>query len=385
MNTKTLPKLLTAAAIAAGTLAAPQVAQAKKPGVLEGKPIVVDRLELRKMRFSVTPMIGMSLSQPFVHVGTAGAKLRFDFLDWLGVRAGFQYGAVPVDAKLLKGINGGALPVGVNDAGQDANETGNYDSGTPNRKTEDLDNPAPLLHDFRAGLTRLQWMASADLAFTPFSGKLGLFSSVFTEYDLYVFGGLGITSWQRHYPDAQSTSQQKGITNDDDPNGAMYCNELSGADNTDCALHPVKSQEGIKLGGSVGGGIHLFITDWVSINPEIHDIIVRHNPAGLNATVSDVPPVVDKKDNVITHNLMFNLGVTFYFPPKAKRSRLDATSATDAAITGPGPDAGGGAEAGGEAGGEVPTVGGEVGAPPPEEGGEVVEDDVISDEGVIED
>src|SRR5690606_25713761 len=87
----------------------PGAAQAKKPGVLEGKPVVVDRLELRKLRFQITPMVGMSLSQPFVHKGFAGATLRFDFTDWIGIRASFMYGAIDVESKLLKALNDGGL------------------------------------------------------------------------------------------------------------------------------------------------------------------------------------------------------------------------------------------------------------------------------------
>lgn len=365
-----LANIAAVSAVTAGFLAAPQIASAKKPGVLEGKPITVDRLEYRKFRFQLTPMVGMSLSQPFVHVGTAGLKMRFDFLDWLGVRAGFQYGVVPINAKLLRGILDGALPEGTDATGMGPG---------PIRPTSEFDNPAPLLHDFQRGLTRLQWMASVDVAFTPFAGKLGLFSSVFTEYDVYIFGGLGLTGWQRHFPDARSTSEQLGIANSDDPDGVDFCKENPmAAQNEECLLHPVKSGEGVKIGGSVGGGIHLFLTDWVSINPEIHDIIVSHNPAGLNATISDVPPQVTNDDNVITHNLMFNLGVTFYLPPKAKRSRISNTSETDAVITGPGPDSED--EPKTEVGG---VVGGEVGAPPAEEAAPA-EDEVVEDDGELE-
>jgi hypothetical protein len=35
-----------------------------------------------------------------------------------------------------------------------------------------------------------------------------------------------------------------------------------------------------------------------------------------------VPPKVDKDDRNWNHNVMMSLGVTFYFPPKAKRSEL---------------------------------------------------------------
>jgi outer membrane beta-barrel protein len=326
----------------------PSTAHAKKPGVLEGKPIVVERIELRKLRFSFTPMVGMTLSQPYVHKGFAGGKLRFDITDWIGVRGGFSYGVLDVDAKLLKAINGGGLPEGVEAAGR----------AEPVRPNSELDNPAPLLHDFRAGLTKLQWQASADLAFTPFAGKLGIFQSIFTEYDIYIFGGVGITSWAKHYPN-KSTSEILGLNTD--PNNEFYCREGgTGPQNGECLLHPVKAEEGVKVGGSFGGGLHLFITDWVSINPEIHDIVVSQNIAGLNATITDVPPVVDNTDRVAVHNVTFNLGVTFYFPPRAKRSSIKPPTKAKAE----GEASGGGGDGGISVGG---SVGGEAGAPPAEE------------------
>lgn len=346
---KTLKLSLSAGALVAAGMLLPSTAHAKKPGVLEGKPIVVERIELRKLRFSFTPMVGMTLSQPYVHKGFAGGKLRFDITDWIGVRAGFSYGVLDVDAKLLKAINGGGLPEGVAVMGR----------AEPVRPNSELDNPAPLLHDFQAGLTKLQWQASADLAFTPFAGKLGIFQSIFTEYDIYIFGGVGITNWTKHYPNQSSTSEILGVATD--PKNEFYCREGgNGPQNGECLLHPVTAEEGVKVGGSFGGGLHLFITDWVSINPEIHDIVVRHNIAGLNATITDVPPVVDNSDRVAVHNVTFNLGATFYFPPKAKRSSIKPKSKG-----GKGGDASGGASAGG---GSV-SVGGSAGAgaPPTEE------------------
>jgi outer membrane beta-barrel protein len=308
-----------------GLFLLPSEAQAKKPGVLEGKPVVVDRLELRKFRAQITPMIGMSLSQPFVHKGFAGANIRFDFTDWIGIRASFMYGVIDVESKLLKALNDGGLPLGINHPSGDimmASGEGPY------RPIEELDNPAPLRHDFRAGLTKLQFTGSLDVAFTPFSGKLGMFSALFTEYDIYIFGGLGFVNWARHYPNAVSTSDALNIGNSTNTEAPGYCEDpTTGASNIECLLHPVKADTGFRLGGSFGAGLHLFVTDWMSINPEVHDIVVGHNDAGLNATITDVPPRVNNVasggDRVIRHNVSFNLGLTFYMPPKAKRSRLE--------------------------------------------------------------
>ncbi|MFO0633819.1 MAG: hypothetical protein U0168_13300 [Nannocystaceae bacterium] len=43
--------------------------------------------------------------------------------------------------------------------------------------------------------------------------------------------------------------------------------------NQECLLHPVKADKGVKVGGSFGAGLNLFLTDWVSLNLEIQDIV----------------------------------------------------------------------------------------------------------------
>lgn len=313
--------ILTAlAALTAYGAWSPEQAHARKKGVLEGEPIVRKKLQLRKFRFQLAPFVGMSLSQPFVHMGYVGAKIGVHFADWIGVRAGFGYGVINLDSKLLKAVNGGGLPDGVAPGATDMTSTSGAmcpADGPPCRAAADTDNPAPLKHDFRSGLTRAQWQSSLDVVFTPFSGKLGLFSAIFTEYDIYVFGGVGLVGFNKHYKNARSTSQQLGL----DTSGPNLCQDSTGAQNDECLLHPVKADTGVKVGGSFGGGLNLFLTDWVSLGLEFQDIVTRNNVAGLNTTVTDIPPRVDKQDRDAYHNVTFQLGATFYFPPKAKRTK----------------------------------------------------------------
>ncbi|MDC0669497.1 outer membrane beta-barrel domain-containing protein [Nannocystis radixulma] len=306
-----------AASLVAITLL-PDTAQAKRKSPLEGKPVVVRKLELRKLRFGITPFVGMSLSQTFVHKGYAGGKLHFDFTDWIGIQAKFAYGVINRDAKLLKALNdeSGGLPRGIPPMSE-----GNQ-SLAPARLLADYNSPAPLLHDFQSGLTRNNWLASFDVVFKPFSGKLGLFSGIFTEYDMYLFAGLGLANFGRHYPNQKSTTELLGLPNDPkDINN--YCRPSPTSDpNSECYLHPVKADTGIKVGPSFGGGVNIFLADFAALNLDVHDIMTYNNAAGLNATTTDVPPKVDKQDANWNHNVMFSLGVTFYFPPKAKRSQL---------------------------------------------------------------
>lgn len=312
-----------AATLVAVTLL-PDTALAKRKSPLEGKPVVVRKLELRKLRFGITPFVGMSLSQPFVHKGYVGGKLHFDFTDWIGIQAKFGYGVINLDAKLLRALEdpNGGLPRGI-----DPGTPENPDSKAPLRQPDDFNSPAPLLHDFQRGLTRNEWLSSFDVVFKPFSGKLGLFSGIFTEYDMYLFGGLGIAGFKRHRPDARSTAEYAGLPTD--PNDkANYCvgtlndGTFDQGAYRECYLHPVQADDKVKVGPSFGGGINIFLADFASINLDVQDIMTYNNPAGLNVTTDDNPPKIDRADNNWNHNVMFSLGVTFYFPPKAKRSEL---------------------------------------------------------------
>jgi outer membrane beta-barrel protein len=325
---KTTSKLLTVTAVlSAAWLWAPAQASAAPGGrksVLEGEPIVRSKLQLRKFRFQLTPYVGMSLSQPFVHMGYVGARAGFHFADWIGARAGFGYGVVNVDSALLRAVNGGGLPVGVAPGQTDTMVTNatpcptEPNGGAPCRRAAEIDNPAPLLHDFQAGLTRAQWQASVDAVFTPFSGKLGLFSAAFTNYDIYLFGGLGLVGYGKH-TDERSTADRLGLSTD--PENPMFCSSQLTGQNDECILHPVAADTGVKIGFSFGGGVNLFASNFVSINLEVQDIVTSNNLAGLNTTVEDIPPLVDRNDKDVFHNVTLQIGATFYIPFKAKRTK----------------------------------------------------------------
>lgn len=324
---KTTRKLLTVAAVvSAAWLWLPSQAQAAPGGrksVLEGEPIVRKKIQLRKFRFQLTPYIGMSLSQPFVHMGYVGARAGFHFADWIGARAGFGYGVVNVDSALLRAVNGGGLPVGIAPGERDNSVSegplceAEPNGGAPCRPLGEQDNPAPLLHDFQAGLTRAQWQASVDAVFTPFAGKLGLFSAAFTNYDIYLFGGLGLVGWNKH-TDSRSTADRLGL--DTDVDSPTYCTSAASGQNSECLLHPVDADDGVKLGFSFGGGVHLFINDFVAMNLEVQDIVTSNNLAGLNTTVEDIPPRVNRDDRDVFHNVTLQIGAKIYFPFKAKRT-----------------------------------------------------------------
>lgn len=319
---KTTRKLITICAFLAGAVAMPSIASAAKPGPLVGEPIVRKKLQYRKFRFQVTPFVGMSLSQPFVHMGYAGVRLGTHFAEWVGVRGTFAYGVVALDSQLLRAVNDGGLPTGVEPGTNDLTFPGAPacpGDGPPCRELGESDNPAPLVHDFKSGLTRAQWQGSLDAVFTPFSGKLGLFSAAFTQYDIYIFGGLGLMGWSKHYKDSESTAEILGV--ETDPSSPTYCAVQGQGQNSECLLHPVSADTGVKVGGSFGAGVNLMVADWIAVNLEIQDIVTSNNLAGLNTTFDDIPPVVNKDDKDVFHNVTMQVGARFYIPFKAKRTK----------------------------------------------------------------
>src|SRR5579883_2094976 len=90
--------------IAAGT-AAPAQERGRNP--LAGKPAIMHRVELRKLRFEITPQFLISVNQPFLIGVGGGANLQFHINDWLGIGASFHYtGSVasPLEGKIEAGL-----------------------------------------------------------------------------------------------------------------------------------------------------------------------------------------------------------------------------------------------------------------------------------------
>ena len=62
-------------------------ARADKKIALEGQPPIRHKLELRKLRFEVTPQFVVSMNQDFRTFVGAGLVLQFHITDWLGIGA----------------------------------------------------------------------------------------------------------------------------------------------------------------------------------------------------------------------------------------------------------------------------------------------------------
>ncbi len=174
------PRRLAAALIAGSALLlATQHAEAQEillTGPLAGATAVRKLRLYREGRFELAPAVSISLLDEYQRTILIGAKLNYNFTDWLALGVWGGYGIVQ-------------LPLALSDHIQDVNQARRCQ--TPQgRDTRDCRLTAVTLGpDFKDQLGQIQWVASPQITVVPFRGKLALFESVFPDSDLYFFAG----------------------------------------------------------------------------------------------------------------------------------------------------------------------------------------------------
>lgn len=252
----------------------PALAHAERRDPLEGQPSIRHKVEMRKMRFEVTPGLMTSINQDFRTFIGGSVVLQLHLTDWLGIGVQGAFGG-GVDTKLTSTIT---------DILKDT-EAG----------------PQPSKNQFNDHLASIKALFSAYVAVTPFAGKLSLFGAAFLKYDLYAMVGIGGMLVGNNFVSTSDSLQRDclDVNVKTDPN---QCDPQNA---------------GFKFGGMFGAGVHLYFTDWVGVNIEVRDYLAPINQGGLD-TNSDFK--LDGKDESLQNNLFFNLGLTFMLPPTAKIS-----------------------------------------------------------------
>lgn len=248
---------------------------------LEGQPAVRQRKDLRAGRFELGPMLGFTFLQPYRHTAVGGVKVDYHLADSLSVGAVGVFGL----AKLKTGLTNEVADAeqaqvdspqcgGDTDCGRIPNEDG--------VRWDDAQNS-------------LKFAASFRVTLTPFAGKLALFSSLFAPFDLYFFGGAGVLGF-------------KNGAGNPDPSCAPACDGELGND-------------GISVGPNFGGGIHVFFSQWAALDYEFSDTMAGNNPSGRNTNESSGVNVVNADDKRFGHNMLMMLGISFYLPVDAPRTK----------------------------------------------------------------
>ena len=279
-------KLLTLLFLASLGLERTALADRRNP--LEGQPAVRHMVELRKLRFEAALQFVTSTNQDYRNAFGPGINLQFHIFDWLGIGVSGNY-TFNTDTPLEDQVRGKLPP------------PGSYMYPGPQ--------PDLSIHDqHRLDISAL---AAAYVSITPWHGKFALFSAAFFNYDFFVNAGLGLVYYT-----------QQGCCTASDPNapGGMAINSeiAKGLPPTDPNLMSGAQFAGAKIGGMIGVGVHVFFTDWLSLQLELRDYIVQANPGGLD---TNGDRVLNSKDEGPQNNLFFGVGLSFFLPPHAKISR----------------------------------------------------------------
>lgn len=245
---------------------------------LEEQVAIRHRYELRKGRFEVGPSFGFALNRAFMNAVVLGLRAQYHINDYLSVGTEWTFG-INFRSPLTNELD---------DTYKDEPGTGN---------------PQELFNTNVQKLSRLDVLGDIRLAFTPFSGKMGVFSALFLGYDLYVFGGVAF-----------------GKTSNDFSAGGV------GTPDGDVDA----TNEKFNVGFAWGLGLHVYVNHWISIGIEFKDLMFSDNETGQDLTrgrESDEQKrctdsngtecrLVNGDDRRFLNHFFFGLNVTFFLPLK---------------------------------------------------------------------
>lgn len=280
-TTRSTPVLLAAAAAAAlAATAAPSTARAEDD--LEEQPAVRNRLLLVAKRLEVTPLFEATINADFRSIIGGGLKLEYHLGDMLSIGV-IGVGSASLDTKLTDGVV---------------------------RTLEDDEDPVtrePSKTEFLQHLNKMPVHGAAYVSLTPWYGKLAAFGRAFVNFDFYFQGGVSFAQLTSDCGNDICTDRNPGVNNpemgitpDDNPNNDPPLNS------------------GFRPGLYLGGGIHVFINDFIAIDLAIRDYAFTDNPSGADFN-ADL--FVDDSDSRFLHHLFAGVGVSIMLPAKAKRTR----------------------------------------------------------------
>jgi len=258
----------------------PEAAHAERRNPLAGQPAVRRRLQMRKLRFEATPQFVTSINQDYKHAFGPGLNLQFHLTDWLAVGVQGVY-AFNANTALEDRVRG-----------QLSTDAYEYGKVQPSRE----------IHDQH--VLGINAFFSAYAQITPFYGKIAFFSSLFVNYDLYVNGGIGFVNY---------TQKNCCKTIPENPPPTAPAGSLP-----DPNLQDGSQFAGLKIGGQIGVGAHIYFNEWWGLQFELRDYIVGANPGGLDV---DGNRVLNSKDEGPQNNIFFGVGLTFMLPPSARQTR----------------------------------------------------------------
>ncbi len=274
----------------------------RRKNSLPGDVAVRHRKLLVKGRFEVTPLFESTINAEFQHILGGGLKLEYHLSDMLSI-GGVVVGSTQLNTKLTDRI----VPT--------------LESGTDTATRE------PSQDEFTLRLNKMPVRGAAYVSITPWYGKLAAFSQAYVAFDFYFQAGVSfaqLTSpWPTDLPACAVTSPtvfcEDPAPGQSRPGGPM--GEMLPADNNPNNDDPLNS--GSRVGLYLGGGIHVFLSDFIALDLTIRDYAFSDNPSGADYNADlfvGKNAMTGDDDNRFLHHLFFGAGVSIMFPTTVKRT-----------------------------------------------------------------
>jgi len=268
------------AAAALAITAVPSAARADNN--LDEQPAVRNRLLLVAKRLEATPLFEATINADFRAFIGGGLKLEYHLGDMLSIGV-IGVGSASIDTKLTDRVLA-TLEENVDDQTREPSQT-----------------------EFAQHLNKMPVHGAAYVSLTPWYGKLAAFGRAFVNFDFYFQGGVAFANLTSSCdadicddPNPGLNDPEMGITPDDNPNNDAPLNS------------------GFKPGLYLGGGLHVFVNDFIAIDLAVRDYAFTDNPSGadFNADLA-----VKSDDARFLHHLFAGVGVSIMLPTKVKRTR----------------------------------------------------------------
>ena len=235
---------------------------------------------LVKNRLEFTPLFESTINADFKHIVGGGVKLEYHLSDMISI-GGIGVGSVALNTALVDKV---LMTL----------------ESTPDPATRE-----PSKAEFESRLNSMPIHGAAYASLTPWYGKLAAFSQAFVAFDFYFQGGLAFAQLKSDCPTSVCSDENPGMSNGDIP--------PDGNPNNDPPLN-----DGQRLGLYLGGGIHVFLNDFIALDLTIRDYAFTDNPSGADFDAKD--QAVTKDDNRFVHHLFFGAGLSIMLPFKVKRT-----------------------------------------------------------------
>lgn len=190
-NPRFTKRLLTAITAGLALLGVTEHSQAQElylTGPLAGAPAVRKLRLYRKTRLELAPAVSFTLLDEYQRTILLGARLQFNFTDWIAVGAWGAWGGLRLPTALTDNIQKVNQSRQAAQAGcTDPNAAGCTGVNLTRRLTE-----VNLGRDLKDQLGGIDWVITPQVTLTPLRGKLALFQSIYMDTDFYISPGLGI-------------------------------------------------------------------------------------------------------------------------------------------------------------------------------------------------